>query len=280
MTTALVTDSNAQLPPLLRDRYGVLVVPLTVTLDGVDHREGVDLDDAAFYERLAAGAPVATAAPSPGAFLMAYEQAAAAGADEILSIHLGANVSATVSSATVAAGMSAVPVRVIDTGTASFAIGCCVWAAGAVLAGGGTASTAAEEAQRVAASIGNVFVVGALSLAERGGRLAAGAGTGDGVPVLALEDGRMRPVARASSRADAIEAMASYVERISAGAPQRIGVGDAAAPTLGAALAERLAALSIALEVVRYAVGPSVGAHTGAGTVGAVFYPVAGSPAT
>jgi fatty acid-binding protein DegV len=29
------------------------------------------------------------------------------------------------------------------------------------------------------------------------------------------------------------------------------------------------------VELVRYEIGPSVGAHTGAGTVGACFFPVA-----
>jgi len=54
----LVTDSNAQLPPELVERYGVEVVPLTVTIDGVDHLEGVDLDADGFYDRFATHTPV------------------------------------------------------------------------------------------------------------------------------------------------------------------------------------------------------------------------------
>ena len=45
----LCTDSNAQLPAELVDRYGVEVVPLTVTLDGDDFLEGVNLDADGFY---------------------------------------------------------------------------------------------------------------------------------------------------------------------------------------------------------------------------------------
>jgi len=59
----LVTDSNAQLPADLRDRYHVGVVPLTVVLDDTPYLEGVDITTADFYERLGAGASVSTAAP-------------------------------------------------------------------------------------------------------------------------------------------------------------------------------------------------------------------------
>src|SRR6185436_8253661 len=73
---ALVTDSNAQLPDDLRDRFAVHVVPLTIVLDDDDRLEGVDLDPDEFYDRLAAGAEVSTAAPSPGRFAEVYERAA------------------------------------------------------------------------------------------------------------------------------------------------------------------------------------------------------------
>ena len=71
--------------------------------------------------------------------------------------------------------MSPVPVEVVDTGTASFPVACCVWAAGSVLEGGGTLGAAAAAARAVADRVDNVFIVGALDLAAtrraaRGGR--------------------------------------------------------------------------------------------------------------
>src|SRR6266516_2986829 len=168
----LVTDSNAQLPPDLRERYQVGVVPLTVVVGGCPYREGVDITSAEFYERLGSGAEVSTAAPSPGEVLEVYEQAASGGATEVLSIHIGSNTSATINAVKVAAGSSPVPVEIVDTGTASFAVACCVWAAGEVLNGGGDLSHAADVTRRVAGCVGNVFIVGALDLARRGGRLA------------------------------------------------------------------------------------------------------------
>jgi DegV family protein with EDD domain len=270
----LVTDSNAQLPVNLRERYQVGVVPLTVVVAGDPYREGIDIATAEFYERLAGGAEVSTAAPSPGEVLAVYEQVASAGATEILSIHIGSNTSATINAVKIAADASPVPVEIVDTGTASFAVACCVWAAGEVLNAGGDLADAADVARRVADRVGNVFIVGALDLARRGGRLAVDATDDEGLPVLALAGGQMNAVGHVHDAESAIDAMTDYLVEVAGGEPQRVGVGDAATPELAAEYAERLAARPEVAELVRYEIGPSVGAHTGPGTVGACFFPM------
>ncbi|MDP9389407.1 MAG: DegV family protein, partial [Actinomycetota bacterium] len=197
----LCTDSNSQVPPDLARRYGVEVVPLTVTVDGEEFLEGVDLDADGFYARFAAGATpaVTTAAPSPGRFVAAYEALAAAGADEILSVHIGSAISGTFNAARLAAQASPVPVRLVDTGTASFGVTCCLWEAAEAVAAGASLEDAARVAEAVAGRTGNVFVVRAVELVRRGGRL-GDAGTSlepDAIPVVRLRGGAYEPVAEA-----------------------------------------------------------------------------------
>lgn len=275
MTVAVVTDSNAQLPPELAERYGVSIVPLTVTVDGTPYLEGVELDADAFYERFAGGATpeVTTSQPSPGRFSDVYGRLAAGGATEILSIHIGSEISGTCNSARLAAGTSPVPVRLVDTGTASFGVACCVWEAAAVLAAGGTPEEAADVAGGLGPRIGNVFTVRALDLPRRGGRLAAGAEVAAAsIPVLSLVGGEIEVVGTAADVDSAAEAMASHA--LASGTSLRVGIGlaDTAAAPLWQALEERLAGAPQVREVVRYRIGPSVGAHTGPGTAGAFFY--------
>jgi DegV family protein with EDD domain len=269
----LVTDSSSQLPASLRDRFGVQVVPLTIVIDGQEFDEGVNLTSDDFYARLSAGALVTTAAPSPGRILEAWHAAAAAGATDILSIHIGSNTSATVNAANLAVPMSETPVHVLDSGTASFPVACCVWGAGLVIERGGTIDEAADTARAIAAQVGNVFIVGALDLARRGGRLAAGAESSGAVPVLALDRGTMDVVGEARDRAAAVSAMVDYVRERAGDRVQRVGVGHAGAHDIADDLAENLDSLPCVGEIVRYEVGPSVGAHTGLGTVGCVFFP-------
>lgn len=269
----LVVDSGSQLPSALRDELRATVVPLTVVVDGTPLREGEQVDAEGITEALRRGARLSTSTPSPGDFLQAYEQLAAAGATEVLSVHTGGAASGTAQAAALAAGMAPLPVQVVDTGSASFPVALAAWAAADVLARGGDRAQAGAAATAAAAAVGNVFVVGALSLARRGGRLAEGV-PADGVPVLALADGVMSPVGQAVDAEGAVDAMAGYVEQAAGGRLLRIGVGQLGeaglADSLEAALRDRVQVERL----VRYVVGPSIAVHTGLGTVGAVFLPV------
>ena len=211
-------DSNAQMPAQLVERYGVEVVPLTVTVEGEAFLEGVDLDAAAFWARFGGGAgpAVGTTAPSPGRFVAAYEALAERGATEILSVHIGSSMSATFDAARVGSRSSPVPVRLVDTGTASFAITCSLWEAAEAVSGGADLDEAAHVAERVAASTDNVFVVRALDLAAKGGRVSVETGKAQGpqdnaVPVLRLVGGSVQTVAHAHGIDEVADVMASAV---------------------------------------------------------------------
>src|SRR5262245_12670337 len=157
MTTGLCTDSSSQLPRQLVERYAVEVVPVTVTIDGIDYLEGLELDADAFYARFLDGASpeVATVDPGPDRFTEAYERLAASGATDILSVHVGSAVSGTLRAAALAAESSPVPVRLVDTGAASFAVSCCLWEAAETLADGAELEEAAVVAESLLPTIGN-----------------------------------------------------------------------------------------------------------------------------
>ncbi len=272
-------DSNAQMPAQLVERFGVEVVPLTVTIDGESFLEGVDLDADAFWARFSGGATpsVSTTAPSPGRFVAAYEALAARGATEILSVHIASSISATFDAARVGARSSPVPIRLVDTGTVSFAITCALWEAAEAVVRGADLEQAARIAERVAASTDNVFVVQALDLAARGGRVSVEpleSHASEAIPVLRLVGGSVQTVAQAHSTDEVADVMASAVR---AGGPSlRVGISiaDAGGTPLWQALEDRLSGAEEVTEIVRYRVGPSIGAHTGPGTGGAMWYPV------
>jgi len=67
--------------------------------------------------------------------------------------------------------------------------------------------------------------------------------------------------------------MALFFDRWAAGRLMRVGVGQVRAEAIAGELEHRLRECSEVADLVRYEIGPSVGAHTGPGTVGAVFFP-------
>lgn len=271
MTVRIVTDSNAMLPVELRERFSITAVPMTVVLDGVAHHED-DLDPTAFCAALRRGATATTSAPSPGELLAAYEALAADGATAVLSIHVGANQSATVGSAQLAAAQAPVPVTIVDTGTASFIEGCCVWRAAEVLASGASMAAAEAAAHEVAGSAASVFTIGEIARARQGGRLHVDDAVG--VPVFFSQGPEMGQRGTVHTAEEAALRLTEVVAEHPG--PLRVGVGDADAEEAAVGLFDALRALPTVAEITRYTVGPSVATHTGAGTVGAVFHPLRG----
>ncbi len=277
----VVTDSNSQLPTALTDRWAIEVVPLTVVVDGVEHHE-TDLDPDEFFDLLQRNPrpEVSTAAPSPGEFVEVYRRLEEAGCDEVVSVHLGSEMSATVQSARLAAEMVGLKVHVVDTHAASFIVGFAAWEAAEAVASGATASEAAARAGRVASAASSVFIVGALDLARGGGRFggslnaeSAAPEPTDPVPVLSLVQGKMDVIGHAADAADAVEVMASQI--LGAGENLRVAVtvADGESEVLWKGLEHALDGRPEVTELLRYRVGPSVAVHTGAGTAGAVYYP-------
>jgi DegV family protein with EDD domain len=274
--TAVVVDSSGYLPESVVRDHGLIVVPLNIEIGGQAYREGVDITPDDFYRRVSEGESVSTSQPPPGAFAEAYERAAKEGAEQVLSIHIGSSLSGTVQSATIAAESASVPVTVVDTGQASFAEGLCVLAAIDALAAGASVEKAAEAARTTGPLVGNAFVVRALDLARRGGRLAAGEEARTGVPVMALTPEGMKVLGSASTLEEAVDMMAAQVESglAVAGGRARVGIGHGAAPEIAAVLRERVVNMAGAAEVIDYVVGPVIGAHTGPGNAGAVWAPI------
>ena len=269
----LCTDSNSQLPTDLAQRFGVEIVPLTMIVDDQEYLEGVDLDPDTYYEMFSGGtAPVTLwSKPSAGQFAAAYDDLAARGCSQILSIHTSLDSCSIVKAARLAAHTSPVPVRLIDSGTARFGVSCCVWAAGDAIDAGATIDEAATIAESLAPAIGNVFIVGGLDLAV------AALGTAmrphHARAVLTLEHGTLEVLSRVDTMVDAVNAMAGYVLDWGDRLNVAIGTAHRDAWPVAEALGHAIGEAASVNEVVHYRISPSVGAETGPGTVGCVVYP-------
>lgn len=276
-TTAVVTDSTASLPPALVESTGIVVVPLHVVVDDVDHLEGVDLTTGGLVDALRAGARVTTSQPGPEVFARTYARLASRGVREIVSVHLSGELSGTVTSAQTAAQTAAVPVSVVDSRTVGMALGLGALAAVDVVRGGGTGTDAARAAAARAAGAEVLFAVDSLEHLRRGGRLgpvAAALGTVLGLrPVLGVREGRLELVEKVRT---AGRARTRVGDRTVAEARRRrrcdVAVHHLGDPDAAHALAERLRADSGPglRDVHVVELSAVLGAHTGPGVVATV----------
>jgi DegV family protein with EDD domain len=276
---AVVTDSTASLPAGLVEAAEIIVVPLDVVVDGVAHREGLDISPGQIIEALRAGATVRTAHPGPEVFARAYARVAARGAREIVSVHLSAELSGTITSAQLAAQTSGVPVHVVDSQTVGMGLGFAVLAAAQFAAEQDLPDGAAvvRSAERRAAGTSVRFTVDTLEHLRAGGRLgtlAATLGTVLGLrPVLGVRDGKIEVTEKVRTSARSRERV---VEFAIADARKRarceLAVHHLGDPELAREVAERLTTeCRPSVHAVHVAeISAVIGAHAGPGLLAVV----------
>lgn len=272
---ALVTDSTCDLPPSLVEARSITVVPLTVTLDGKDYRDGVDITAEQFYAQLTGSSTTSTSQPSPALFAETYERLLK-NYDEVVSLHIAQRLSGTFASAQQAAAeVGKERVHVVDSEVVSMALGLLCLVAANVLGEGGESAQAVGEVQRVRDALRAYFTVGTLEHLRRGGRIGRASEMLGSVlqikPVLMLADGEVAPLERVRTRERALARVLELVRGVDRGQGLCAIVAHAAAEDTAERFARELDGITDTLLV--QPLGPVVGAHAGPGTVGVACYP-------
>lgn len=113
----VITDSTADLPPEIAQKYGITIVPIYVRFGEHVYQDGVDLTPGQFYQKLRdSGVVPSTSQPSPEDFFKVFSEAAAS-SDGIISIHLSSKISGTFNSALLAKSRLPPhsPIEIIDS---------------------------------------------------------------------------------------------------------------------------------------------------------------------
>ena len=270
----IVTDSAADLPEDIAERYAIGVVPARVDLDGRDYLDKVGLSTAEFYRRMAASRQLPrTSQPPPGDFRRQFELSLAHHA-RVLYVGLSRALSGTLQSGEHAAARDpGARVRVFDTVNAACGQALLVWRAAELAAQGQGESEVVAELERLRPLTRMWAIAPDISHAARGGRIPRWA-----APIARLTaltpmakmsvDGRMVVAGLLLTRANAPEAFARRVARaLPGGRRWRLIVGHCdARPD-----AERLlAALRTRLDICEdrlVETGAAIGAHAGPGAL-------------
>ena len=273
LPVGVVTDSAAALPEAWAGEHArfLRVVPMPVMVDDQIFSEGTDDVPTELALGLAMGKAVRTSRPAPGQMLRAYQELAAAGVKEIISIHLSGALSGTVEAARLAAESSPVPVTVVDTLTVALAEGFAVMDVVELAAAGAPLAELQAVAER-AAENHVYFAVPSLEQLRRGGRIGALAsvlGTLLNVkPILSVCDGHIiaHEKVRTHSRTLARLVAIARQEAAERGPEVRLAVHYFGNQEAAEEIVQELAGAS-AFEVLAIPVPAVLGAHTGAGVL-------------
>jgi DegV family protein with EDD domain len=277
---AVVTDSTAYLPPALVVERGIHVVPLEVRLGERVGREGIDIDAAAVSAALAdRHVTVQTSRPAPAEFAATYRAAFAAGAAEVVSVHLSRELSGTWDAARLAAEeVGPERVRVVDSRATAMGLGFAVLAAADASDAGADGAAVEAAAADVASRCRVFFCVDTLDRLRRGGRIGAAAALVGGAlavkPLLHVAQGRIVPLEKVRTTGRAAQRMLDLAVRAAGEGPADVAVHHLGAAERAEELAARLRErLPRVVRLLVSEVGAVIGAHAGTGLLGIVVVP-------
>ncbi len=280
-TVAIVVDSAASTPSAFEDSPTTLIVPMLVHVGGDTYRDGVDLSASDFYSMQRRGARTRTSAPSPGAFLEAFERASEI-ADSILCITVSAEYSASAAAAETARlrfleERPDADVRILDSETAIGAQGLIAWEASRVASSGADLDAVERAALTVRERVSLLAYVDTLRYLWKGGRVPVIAHLATSVlkikPVFELRRSKVTPLARPRTPRRAVARMLELMrERAPTDMPLRVSVMHADAPERAALVADAVLAEFDCAELFHSEVTPVIGAHIGPGMVAVAFW--------
>ena len=274
MAVRIVTDSAADLTDAEAGELGITVVPLTIRFGEEEYVDRRDLTPSEFYAKLASASVLPeTAAPSPGAFAVAFQEALDAAADGVVCVNISSLLSATMSAAQNAArGIVGAPIRVVDSRSITAGLGSQVKAAARAAAAGADVD---EVVRVVEEMVPRTRVYGALDTLEnlkKGGRI-GGAQAMLGAllsikPIIDISTGEVQQEAKPRTRTKALQHLAQKVEE--AGAVENLSVMHGGAPDVDQFL-DMLARTHPRESIHVGDIGATIGVHGGPRVMGVTF---------
>ncbi len=268
---AIVTDSSCDIPQEHRQGPDLTVVPALLTVGEQTLRDGVDITREAFYNLLP-GLPTipTTSAPSPAAFVEAYESALKH-ADHVVAVITASKLSGLFNAARLAAEeVSPARVHLIDSGQTSMGLG---WGALAGLEAARRGEPVQGVIHSVRDTLGRVRVYALLNTVEylaRSGRVSLvqmGLSNLLGIkPIIELRHGIVSSLARVRTWSRAIEVLARHTRAL---APlERLAVMHSNCTECAADLLGRIEAILPPGGAVTTSATTVIGTHVGPGAVG------------
>ena len=280
----LITDSSADLSQEMVQELGVMVLPLSFTIQGKIYRNYPDnreMDLPLFYDMLRAGELATPSAVNVAEYTQAVEPILQEGKD-VLILAFSSGLSSTYQASVLAAGelREKYPDRkiyTVDTLCASLGQGLLVYLAAQEQRKGKSIEEVRDWAEETKLHLCHQFTVDDLHFLKRGGRISATTAVVGSMlqikPVLHVDnEGHLINIGKARGRQASLKALVDKMEKTVTEEGRKtvfISHGDCRkdAVTVADMVRERFGTQDIRINFV----GPVIGAHSGPGTL-ALFY--------
>lgn len=280
---AVVTDSASSIPPALRDRYSIVVVPVGLLFGDTLYVDDVSLSRDEFHALLKSARQLpTTASPAPGDFLEAFRQAYEQGCKEVLCIVTSRTFTGTYSAATHGADLARqempdIQIKVMDSRCAAASLGFVVLEAAKAAADSATLDQAATRAEELVPHIYMLGILDTLEYLAKGGRVPQVAAWLSSLlqvkPIFQFHDAQITRLGAVRTKARATARMLELTrQRLERDKPLHAAVFHAGAPEEAAELAARVQEEFRPVDLYTTEFSQAMSIHTGPGLLGLAFY--------
>lgn len=281
-----MTDSVASIPENLLNSLNIHWVPYYIHHGSEVMRDLVTIQRSEFYRWLPTVRELPkTASPGPGDYLEEYEKIVDDGTQNIVSIHMSSRTSGAYQAALAAKTMllekfPKLNLEIIDTVNASMCQGWMAIEAARDALAGRTLHEIIQRIKRMIPVTRLIHTADTLRYLYMGGRIGKAkhllASILDIKPLIGMEDGIIIALGQTRTRQKAYQAIAGLIEA-AAGSMNKIKIAyvHAAASEEAEKIKEIVENRMQCVESLVAELSPALGVHTGPGTAGVSFYPVA-----
>lgn len=278
MNVKIIIDSTADLTPAVRDECAV--IPLTVAFGDEEYIDGVTIDHAAFYRKLATSDILPTTSQaSPETFARQFRQVAEAGQQAVV-ITVSSELSGTYQSAVIAAMDFPDSIWVVDSLNVAIGTGILAELAVELAAQGLSAKQIADRLTQERENVRLLAVLDTLEYLKKGGRISKTVAFAGEIlsikPLACLKDGKIQLLGKARGTKQASTMLAAQIREagdMDPGKPLLLGYTG-----LSDASLERFAQDNADLwqdrqaPIHRATIGSVIGTHAGPGAFAVAYF--------
>lgn len=278
MKIKIVTDSTADIPQEVREKFGIEMVPLKVHFGNETYLDSVTIQGDEFYKKLSEeNALPTTSQPSPVEFLDMYKRLIAEDPDVvILSIHIASVLSGTYQSAVLAKSLleGQGDITIVDSKTASYGIGMLVLAVAEAIQEGKTKEACLEKIYALRDQTQLYFLLDTLEFLRKGGRIGKAASVVGSLlnvkPILSVDNsGEVYSVDKVRGHKKALLRIVDLLKKdIGEGGGMNLVLAHSNAPELAESVGTLMKEHFDVKGLTFTTIGPVIGTHTGPGAIG------------
>jgi DegV family protein with EDD domain len=272
----LVTDSCADIPGYLLQKYNITVVPLSIRVNGKEYVEGVDITPTEFYREMEIASELPkTSQPTPDQYAKTFQKLAETG--DVLCLTVSSKLSGSYNSANLGGGIAGKSnIAVFDTLSCSLGQGLQVLKAAELIRSGHSLPTILDELAKIRSETNFVALLYTLENLVKGGRLNYFQGSLGKLLnikiILHINQGSLEVLDKVRSRNKSIERFLEFIgAKCDDFSTRTVGITHLDNPTDAEFIAATIKERHRPREVIISEMGATIATYSGKGAIIVVF---------